>query len=286
MPDARTTAAERVNTPLLTLITQQSLDEDYRHVAERRAEQGGTPTHRRRLGTATVVVAVFGLLVTVAAVQTSQRAGVASASRASLIANIDRERADVAARQERIVDLRELDVSLQDNLDDVTAAVQGGLARVQRLETITGFGAVTGPGVRVVVHDGDGFAVRDRDLRPLVDGLWNAGAEAISINGQRLTARSPIRNSGAAIHVNFRPLSPPYVVLAIGDPRTLQADLMETTSGLTFRDTAAHFGFSWTMDNVDRLSLPPAPPRLLRLDWAVRGSAKENLAKRRKEPPP
>ncbi|ABL82220.1 MULTISPECIES: DUF881 domain-containing protein [unclassified Nocardioides] len=286
MPDSRTTTADRVSTPLLTLITQQSLDEDYRHVAERRAEQGSTPTGRRRLGTATVVVAVFGLLVTVAAVQNSQRAGVQSASRASLIANIDRGRADLAALQERIVDLRELDVSLQDNLDDVTAAAQGAQARVQRLGAVTGFGAVTGPGVRVTVDDGDHFTVRDRDLRPLVDGLWNAGAEAISINGQRLTARTPIRNSGAAIHVNFRPLSPPYVVLAIGDPRTLQADLMETTSGLTFRDTAAQLGFPWNMDNVDRLSLPAAPQRLIQLDWAVEGTAKENLVKRRKDTPP
>ncbi|MBI2243250.1 MAG: DUF881 domain-containing protein [Nocardioides sp.] len=286
MPDSRTTTADRVSTPLLTLITQQSLDEDYRHVAERRAEQGSTPTGRRRLGTATVVVAVFGLLVTVAAVQNSQRAGVQSASRASLIANIDRGRADLAAVQERIVDLRELDVSLQDNLDDVTAAAQGAQARVQRLGAVTGFGAVTGPGVRVTVDDGDHFTVRDRDLRPLVDGLWNAGAEAISINGQRLTARTPIRNSGAAIHVNFRPLSPPYVVLAIGDPRTLQADLMETTSGLTFRDTAAQLGFPWSMDNVDRLSLPAAPQRLIQLDWAVEGTAKENLVKRRKDTPP
>jgi uncharacterized protein YlxW (UPF0749 family) len=224
--------------------------------------------------------------VTVAALQNSQRAGVASASRASLIANIGQGRAEVASLQERIVDLRELDVSLQDNLDDVTASAQAALARTQRLEAVTGFGAVTGPGVRVTVDDAEGFAVRDRDLRPLVDGLWNAGAEAISINGQRLTARTPIRNSGAAIHVNFRPLSPPYVVLAIGDPRTLQADLMETTSGLTFRDTAVRFGFPWSMDNVDRLTLPAAPQRLLRLSWAVEGTAEDNHVKRWKETPP
>jgi uncharacterized protein YlxW (UPF0749 family) len=127
--------------------------------------------------------------------------------------------------------------------------------------------------------------VRDRDLRPLVDGLWNAGAEAIAINGQRLTARSPIRNSGVAIHVNFRPLSPPYVILAIGDRASLQADLMETTSGLTFRDTAAHFGFPWTMDNEDRLSLPAAPQRLLRLRWTGEGDA-SSLDQRRKETAP
>jgi uncharacterized protein YlxW (UPF0749 family) len=281
-----TAPADRVNVPLLTLITQQSLDEDYRHVAERRAAQGDEPARGRRLGTAAVVVMAFGLLVTVAAVQNSQRAGVQSASRASLIANIDAHRADVAALQERIVDLRELDVSLQDNLDDVSAAAQAAIARSQRLAAVTGFGPVAGPGIRVTVDDADGVAVRDRDLRPLVDGLWNAGAEAIAINGQRLTARSPIRNSGAAIHVNFRPLSPPYVVLAIGDPGTLQADLMETTSGLVFRDTAAHFGFPWTMDNVDRVSLPAAPQRLLRLRWTGEGAAQESLNQHRKETAP
>ena len=54
--------------------------------------------------------------------------------------------------------------------------------------------------------------VRDADLAILVDGLWNAGAEAIAINGQRLTALTPIRNAGPAIQVNSTPLVPPYVV--------------------------------------------------------------------------
>jgi len=276
---------DRVNVPLLTLITQQSLDEDYRHVAERRAATGAVPPRRRSLGTATVVIAAFGLLVTIAAVQNSEQAGVASESRSSLIANIEDRKADVATMQDRIVDLRELDVSLQDNLDDVSAAAQAAQARAERLAAATGFARVTGPGVRITIHDGDQVAVRDRDLTPLIDGLWNAGAEAIAINGQRLTARSPIDNSGAAIHVNFRPLSPPYVVLAIGDRGTLQANLMETTSGLTFRDTAATYGFPWTMDNEERLSLPAAPPRLLRLRWTGEGS-EASRDQRRKETAP
>ena len=276
---------DRVNVPLLTLITQQSLDEDYLHVAERRAATGSAAPRRRSLGTATVVIAAFGLLVTIAAVQNSEQAGVASESRSSLITNIEDRKADVAALQDRIVDLRELDVSLQDNLDDVSAAAQTAQARAQRLAAATGFAPVTGPGVRITVDDGDRVAVRDRDLRPLVDGLWNAGAEAIAINGQRLTARSPIRNSGVAIHVNFRPLSPPYVILAIGDRASLQANLMETTSGLTFRDTAANYGFPWTMDNEDRLSLPGAPQRLLRLRWTGEGNA-SSLDQRRKETAP
>ena len=46
----------------------------------------------------------------------------------------------------------------------------------------------------------------DRDLQIVVNGLWAAGAEAIAINGQRLTARSAIRSAGQAILVDFRPL--------------------------------------------------------------------------------
>ena len=82
------------------------------------------------------------------------------------------------------------------------------------------------------------------DLALLVNGLWRAGAEAIAINGQRLTARSAIRNSGAAINVNGRPpLSPPYVVTAIGDTKTLQADLLDTSTGLAFQNGADALGF-------------------------------------------
>jgi uncharacterized protein YlxW (UPF0749 family) len=271
-------AGDRVTMPLLTLITQQSLDEDYLHVAERRASEPAGSSPRRPRRTAAVVVAAFGLLVTVAAVQTSARAGVTDASRAALTQQIEDGRANIGDLQSRIVHLRELNVGLQDRLDAVSATQQAASARLARIQSSTGFGAVTGPGVRITVDDRpDGTElVKDTDLRLLVNGLWAAGAEAISINGQRLTARTAIRNSNAAIHVNVRALSPPYVVLAVGDERTLQADLMDTTSGLQFRDLADSLGFPFTMDNENQLTLPAAPPRLLRLDSAVEGTALQN----------
>ena len=54
--------------------------------------------------------------------------------------------------------------------------------------------------------------VLDRDLQVMVNALWAAGAEAIAINGQRLTARSAIRYAGEAILLDFRPLVPPNVM--------------------------------------------------------------------------
>lgn len=274
MPD--TAVPDRVSTPLLTLITQQSMDEDYQHVADRKPPD---PDGRRRPHrVAAVVVAAFGLLVAVAAVQTSEGADVKSASRATLIAQIDEGRAELAELQRQMVRLREQNVRLQSDADAIAAEQLAAEARVQRMAVNTGFAAVTGPGVRSVVDDAPTEAVRDRDLRRLVDGLWNAGAEAISINGNRLTARSAIRNSGSAIRINNRSMSPPYTVLAIGDPDTLQAQLMQTTSGLQFRQLVETFGFPWTMDNVDELTLPAAPPRMARLRSADEGTAAENRA--------
>ncbi|GAB2458027.1 DUF881 domain-containing protein [Nocardioides hungaricus] len=281
MPE--TALTDRVTTPLLTLITQQALDEDYQHVADRKP--AGADGRRRRHRTAAIVVVAFGLLLGTAAVQTSERAGVKSASRASLITQIDEGRTALDELQRQLVRLREQNVALQSDVEAITTEQLAAEARVQRMAVSTGFAAVTGPGVRVVVDDAEsGEAVRDRDLRPLVDGLWNAGAEAISVNGNRLTARSAIRNSGSAIRItgNNRNLSPPYTVLAIGDTKTLQAELMQTTSGLQFRAIAETFGFPWTMDNVDDLYLPAAPQRLTRLRSAQEGTAAQNRAENQK----
>jgi uncharacterized protein YlxW (UPF0749 family) len=271
---------ERVTMPLLTLITQQSLDEDYRHVAERRSPQAPRPSHGRPHRTAAVVIAVFGLLVTIAAVQTSRNASVNDASRVTLVQQITAERDRVSNLQDQIVRLRERNVGLQERLDQMTSTAQTTVARMRRLETNTGFVAVSGPGVRATVDDapnGDpAQAVRDEDLALLVDGLWSAGAEAIAINGQRLTTLSAIRNSGPAIHVNGRPLAPPYTVLAIGDTRTLQADLLDSTHGSEFYSLARQLQFAFELRNEDSMSLPAAPDRLLRLRHATAGTAERD----------
>jgi uncharacterized protein YlxW (UPF0749 family) len=270
---------DRVTMPLLTLITQQSLDEDYLHAAERRAA-GPAPAAPRRPAhrTAAVVIAVFGVLVTTAAVQTSRNASVDDASRTTLVSQIMARRASVSKMQDQIVRLRTRNLTLDTQLSQLTRTEQASAARLRRLEVRTGYVAVTGPGVRIVVDDApDGDAtqmVRDEDLAMLVDGLWNAGAEAISINGQRLTVLTAIRNVSVAIHINSRPVNPPYVVLAIGDTRTLQANLFETTHGLRFADLAGRLGFVFDIQNEDSLSLPAARTRLLR--YVVAGTAEDN----------
>jgi uncharacterized protein YlxW (UPF0749 family) len=254
---------ERVRMPLLTLITQQSLDEDYQHAADRRAAGAPRPPHGRQVRVAAVVVMVFGVLVATAFVQTNRNADVDSASRATLIDRIESASDHRAELQERVVAYRKRVAQLERGVARLTDQQQALAVTQRRLQVGTGFIAVRGEGVRVTVTQApdadDAQEVQDLDLRLLVNGLFAAGAEAVAVNGQRMSATTAIRTSGVAINVNFVGVAPPYVVEAIGDTRTLAARFADTETGQMFASNAAVYGFTYDVDNVDDLRLPAAP---------------------------
>lgn len=274
------TLPEHVTTPLLTLLTQRSLDEDYQITAERRAATGASPEPRRGRVVAAAVIAVFGVLVTVAAVQTSRNEEVSDAGRTVLISRIQEERADLEAYRARIADLTRENRRLNDTLAQLSATRQQTLSELRQLQLVTGYLPATGGGVRIVVNGnptGDEVQqVTDADLAMLVNGLWEAGAEAIAINGQRLNPLGSIRNVGSAIHVNTVPLSPPYTVRAIGDTGSLQADLLNTTHGAEFFSLADQLGFEVSMQNVDDMTVPASRQR--RLLYVKTGTAEQRSA--------
>ncbi|WP_457205010.1 DUF881 domain-containing protein [Nocardioides sp. P5_C9_2] len=259
---------EHVTTPLLTLITARSMDEDYAHVAGRKAERGESTATPGRAWTTLLIVGSFGLLVTVAGVQTSRDADVQELGRATLVSKIDEGRGEVAALQRDISSLSESRIAAQERNDTLATQTDDLDARVRRLEVLTGFVPVRGEGVRITVtnpqSDDPNDEVRDEDLATLVDGLWQAGAEAIAINGIRLTALSGIRNTGRAILVNSRPLTPPYVVEAVGDNATLQARLLETSQGQAWFGLVNTLGFGYEAENVTMVRLPASTLRPLR----------------------
>lgn len=268
------TLPARVTMPLLALVNQQALDDDYVTAARRR---GGGSTPGRRHRATVVAVAVFGLLVAVAAVQTSRNATVRDAGRAGLLAQIEAQRDDVASQQQQVAQLREGNTAAAAALTELTQTETAARTRLRRLQAATGFATVRGPGVRAELDQQPGVdaegQLRDTDLALLVNGLWGAGAEAISVNGQRLTGVSAIRTSGQAVEVNGVGVAPPYTVQAVGDPDTLQSRFYDTGSGLELDNLARDYGFTFEMDNVDELSLPAAPARLERLRSAVPDAA-------------
>lgn len=252
---------------LLDDITATSLDQDYAVVAARRRSEPGPVrerTRRPRWAPLLVVLAVFGLLLTTAAVQTSRTAPSEHRSRESLVAQVQDRRAELEAVRE---DLRALRRSTARAgragaaESDEAAAVEG---RVRRLGAATGTVAVTGPGVRITVDDRPQARSRrqvvlDEDLQRLVNGLWVAGAEAVSINGERLTAASAIRGAGEAITVNYRSLRRPYVVQAVGDPDQLAARFLESAGGTWWLNLKSVYQLRFDMSSEDSVTLPAAP---------------------------
>lgn len=106
---------------------------------------------------------------------------------------------------------------------------------IQQLKMGAGVLPVSGPGVVVSMDDskkatkpGENpnlYLIHDDDLLKVINELWAAGAEAIAINDQRLIASSEIRCAGPTVSVNNTRFSPPYVIRAIGDPKSLEASL-------------------------------------------------------------
>lgn len=116
--------------------------------------------------------------------------------------------------------------------EEALEALRGELGEANM---IAGLVTVSGPGIELtldnppeVTKQGMGTnpsIIRDEDLLRVVNELRGAGVEAISINGQRIHAISEIRLAAPFINVNTVRIVPPYHILAIGDPNSLESAL-------------------------------------------------------------
>ncbi|WP_400163200.1 DUF881 domain-containing protein [Brevibacillus sp. TJ4] len=106
--------------------------------------------------------------------------------------------------------------------------------QLEAARMLAGVVAVEGPGIVVSMQDSQhaasspdisNYIVHEQDVRLVVNELRAAGAEAISINGQRLVSNSSIRCVGPTIIVNGIKSAAPFVITAIGDPATLESAL-------------------------------------------------------------
>lgn len=264
---------------LITNVMDHSLDDGYAEAAARKkaaGESGMPKTVRAKLGLAGGLV-LAALVVTLGAAQARVAAPVVAKERQELIDRIDKETAAAD----------ELEVTVDKLRDDVSARQRqalrdtGGNPQADLVSMLAGAGEVHGPGVRLVVDDAkeagtsgggprgtSGFSdtgrVRDRDMQRVVNGLWQSGAEAVSINGQRLTALSAIRAAGAAILVDNKPLVPPYTVLAVGDGKRLSDRFQDSPDGLYLQALKDNYGIRGSISVESDLRLAAAPSVIVR----------------------
>lgn len=273
--DRRTTSSWE----LLEQVSATSLDEDYGRVAARRGTQGKGSRRRSKL-LAAVALLALGVLIAVTTLQTRSASPVDAQERSSLVSQIHDREADISRLANRNDRLQTEVGTLQSSAEQLGGKGDALLDALNQAQLLTGAIPATGPGLRIVADDeangqaGSGGTILDVDLQVMVNGLWQAGAEAISINGNRLGSLSAIRTAGRAITVNYNSLIPPYVVTAIGDPDTLEAAFAETPGGQAWFDLETNYGIQFDMDTVDQLTLPAVPSERLDTQYAQRPSEK------------
>ncbi|WP_313408470.1 DUF881 domain-containing protein [Aeromicrobium sp.] len=235
---------------ILERLAATALDDDYY------VQHDTPPSSLSRVLTG-VVAALFGLLLTVAAVQTRNDRPATEAERDALVENIQLRQDLVDGKQESAERLRE-------EIADLQAASVDDNPGTTALKIAAAALPVEGPGIVLQVQsseDEDQPAGRltDTDVQLVVNGLWLAGAEAVAVNGHRLTATSAIRSAGEAITVNFRSVTEPIVISAIGDDETLLNQWEQGPSGRYLQERGEAAGIEYRVQRSDDVELAAAP---------------------------
>ncbi|QSY48463.1 MULTISPECIES: DUF881 domain-containing protein [Streptomyces] len=289
-PPARSTSSPPprpdASMSLLTNAMHHSLDEGYAEAAARRAEGGkGLPgTLRAKLGLAGALL-LAAVVVTLGAAQAQISAPTLAKEREQLIQRIERETSAADTLQRNVDSLRSTVGSKQRD-----ALRKHGGDKAELVSLLAGATPVHGPGVKVVVDDAKqakssgggprestGFSdtgrVRDRDMQRIVNGLWQSGAEAIAVNGQRLTSLSAIRAAGDAILVDNKPLVPPYTVLAVGNGQRLSTAFQDSVDGQYLHVLQQNYGVRASISAQDEVRLPAAPSLIVRIAKPGKGTS-------------
>lgn len=217
-------------------------------------------------GHAVLALTVIGALLVGFLIATGITAG-RSAARAQDERNAELV-ALINARQEHVDAQAAQLEALRAELAAAEAEVTGpsGLgAAVARAEQLAGLTRISGPGIRVRFDDaGPGCRgateqdcrIQDVDLQLALNTLFGLGAEAVAINGERVIATTAVRSAGRAILVNYRVLTPPYVIEAVGDADKLARDFPRTGLAQDFETWTGAYGLGFSHEVVSDLELP------------------------------
>lgn len=135
--------------------------------------------------------------------------------------------------------------------------------RIRAVQRSAGLSKVSGAGLKVVLDDStlkespsgnvNDLVIHSQDVQAVVNALWRAGAEAVSLNGQRLVATSAVLCVGNTLLLNGTVHSPPFVAAAVGAARTrFEADLLVQL----LHEDADAFGLRFSVSRADDLEIP------------------------------
>lgn len=234
---------------LLNSITKQPLSPEYAAQSQLR------PAPLLKIMVLAVCI-VAGLVTAAFAFTSGQSRPQAASERADLIERVN-------AAEQANQQLREQVLELNQEIDGLrTESSVGSYDQLRDLGAHAATQAISGPGLVIEISEPSGTKadplVIDEDLRQIVNGLWQSGADGISINGHRVSSRTAIRQAGQAITINYRSLTSPYRIEAIGG-KALAADFSNTSGGVLLSYLKQNYGLEWSMITNDQLTLEADP---------------------------
>lgn len=178
----------------------------------------------------------------------------------------------LADRANEVEQRREKAAELQAEVDALTGKVddedlQQTLRRVAKLQRAAGLTEVKGPGVRVTLDDAPRsveapgldpnlLVVHQQDLQAFINALWAGGAEAVTLQGQRLVSTTGIKCVGNTVVLDGVPYSPPYVIEAVGDPYELNRSLNQSPEVVIYEDYAQRYELGLERKDLATVTAP------------------------------
>ncbi len=261
---------------LIDLVTD-TLDPGYAAAAQRRGGQPATRWYDRPL--VALGALLVGFVLVVAYVHAHRGAPAAQRVHDSLVQRVRdaQQNADKLAGQ---VDESERALAAE---QAKALPASGSLARSLALRQLAaGNVAVEGPGIAVTLSNPPGQTpssvagqngpiplartntLTDRDVRSVVNQLWSDGAEAVAVNGIRLTAGSAIRFAGQAVLVDFQPVTAPYRIEAIGGADDLSTAFAQSGVASRYQTLESAEGIGFSFETSDHLTFPAGTPASVR----------------------
>lgn len=184
---------------------------------------------------------------------------------------------DVSDLRAEVRDLKAEKETLEGEIEDTE--VEQARAEVDRLEQPAGMLPLSGPGLVVTLDDAPQeeledpsvdanlLVVHQQDIQGFVNALWAAGANAISLQGQRLISTTGIKCVGNTVVLEGVPYSPPYRIEAVGEVSALWAGLSDSRSVQIYNEYVDAYGLGLSIEEADNLDIPgyDVTPKLL---WA------------------
>lgn len=185
------------------------------------------------------LLALFiGLVISIqiTTTQGSDQGGLIPVAKAQgYLEDLKKVRAEKDAALQELNELEERLAEIEKEKSDEDFFLKGVVSDLEKYKMAAGVVDVRGPGVTVTVDDplpteelsGDYSVImlRYELLLSLVNKMKDAGAEAISINGQRIIVTTEISLAGDNVNINTVPTAPPYIIKAIGNPETIESTI-------------------------------------------------------------